>query len=594
MNRVKMIYIDPPYNTGNDFVYKDDFADCIENYKKIIGATAKSNAETAGRYHTNWLNMMLPRLKLARVLLKPDGVIFISIDDNEITNLRKLCDEVFGEYNFLGILPRVTKKAGKTTDAIASNHDYILIYSKSESVRFNLQSHTDEGFKFEDEFVESRGKYKLNQTLDYDSLQYSPSLDYPIEINGKTLYPGNSLEKYNARKSGQYSRADWAWRWSKELFEFGLKNGFIVVKEYDGYSRIYTKTYQNASIERITNGFEIRYIERTKPLLSLEFVENAYSNDNAKKNLISLFEVAPFDYAKPISLLKFLIAFSTTNDDIVLDFFSGSGTTAHAVMQLNAEDGGKRKFICVQMPELTDGNSEAYKAGYKNLCEIGKERIRRAGEKIKNFLLENGDIYRYYQKHGTPELQDITVGKAKLLDDGRDMIINGKTHTVKKAIAYWGDDEKNKEMSENLDTGFKVFKLDASNLRKWDNSYTRDYEALAQRVFAYYDYLLPDRKPLDLVYEIMLKYSLPLTLPVEEVTAANAAAHIITHAGDENMDAYKVLICMQPDLTIEQMEALSAVGAGTLFFADMCFTDTNAMTNCDEILKKAGQEMRLF
>lgn len=576
MNQIKMIYIDPPYNTGNDFVYTDNFSDSIENYKKVIGETAKSNPETAGRYHTNWLNMMLPRLKLARVLLKPDGVIFISIDDNEVTNLRKLCDEVFGENNFIALLPRVTKKAGKTTDAIALNHDYLLIYTKSEETKFNLQSHTDEGYRFEDEYLETRGKYKLNQTLDYDSLQYSQSLDYPIEINGKTFYPGNSNEKYMARKSGQYSRADWAWRWSKDLFYFGYQNGFIVVKEYEGYSRIYTKTYQNVSIEKTANGFEIKQIERTKPLSSLEFIENTYSNDNAKKNLISLFENTPFDYSKPVSLIKFLVSFSTSKNDIILDFFSGSGTTAHAVMQLNAEDGGRRRFICVQIPELTDERSEAYKAGYKNLCEIGKERIRRAGKKITE------EIEAYNNQEGI--FSKGNDGKVKHLSIFGKFAISGEDIQIDDYI-------KEKEM---IDTGFKVFKLDASNLKKWDNRYTRDYEEIAMRIKGYYDYLQPDRTPLDLVYEIILKYSFPLTLPIEEVTAADATAHIITHSGNETTDPYKVLVCMQEDLTIEQMEALSTLGARTLFFADRCFTDTNAMTNCDEIIKKAGQEMRLF
>ena len=384
--KVKMIYIDPPYNTGNDFVYADDFADPLARYREITQQTTKSNPEYMGRFHTNWLNMMYPRLRLAVNLLRDDGVCFISIDDGEVHNLRKVCDEVFGEENFVALLPRVTKKAGKSTDAVASNHDFLLIYKKSCETTFNLQSHTDEGFKFEDEFVTTRGKYKLNQTLDYDSLQYSPSLDYPIEIEGEILYPGTSYEKYVDRQNGKYSRADWAWRWSKELFEFGYKSGFIVVKKYDDYSRIYTKTYQNVKIEKTAKGFEIVEIERTKPLSSLEFTDNQYSNDNAKKQLLTLFDTAPFDFSKPISLLKFLIAFSTSDNDIILDFFSGSATTAHAVMQLNAEGGENRKFICVQLPEVTDEKSEAFKAGYKNICEIGKERIRRAGVKIKTLL----------------------------------------------------------------------------------------------------------------------------------------------------------------------------------------------------------------
>ena len=203
--KVKMIYIDPPYNTGNDFVYEDDFADPLARYKEVTQQTTKSNPETMGRYHTNWLNMMYPRLRLAANLLRDDGVIFISIDDHEVFNLKKVCDEVFGEENFVICFPRVTKKAGKTTDDIAKNHDFILMYTKNSITTYNLQSHTDEGFKFSDEFVSERGMYKLNQTLDYDSLQYSPSLDYPIEINGEIFYPGNSYEKYMERKNGNYA-----------------------------------------------------------------------------------------------------------------------------------------------------------------------------------------------------------------------------------------------------------------------------------------------------------------------------------------------------------------------------------------------------
>ena len=390
LGKVKMIYIDPPYNTGNDFIYADDFMRSQEEENEQMGMYDEDenrlfkNTDTNGRFHSDWCSMIYSRLMLARNLLTDDGVIFISIDDNEVDDLMKIANDVFGKDNFLACFPRVTKKAGKTTDAIAKNHDYILAYSKSASPTLFLPSHTDEGFRFSDEYEAQRGKYKLNQTLDYDSLQYSASLDYPITVEGETFYPGQSYEKYLDRKNGKHARADWAWRWSKELFDFGYENGFIVIKKYDGYSRIYTKTYQNCKIAKAASGFTIEYIQRTKAISTLEFVENEYSNDNSKKNLTSLFESSVFDYSKPTALLKTLVQYSSTADDIVMDFFSGSATTAHAVMQLNAEDGGHRKFIMVQLPEKCDETSEAYKAGYKNICEIGKERIRRAGDKIKS------------------------------------------------------------------------------------------------------------------------------------------------------------------------------------------------------------------
>ncbi len=528
-NKVKMIYIDPPYNTGNDFVYEDDFADPMARYKEITEQTTKSNPETMGRFHTNWLNMMYPRLRLAANLLTDDGVIFISIDDNEVFNLKKICDEVFGEENYLAMFPRVTKKAGKSSEAIAKNHDYVLMYCKSSNVKLYLQTHTDEGFKFEDEYVDTRGKYKLNQTLDYDSLQYSPSLDYPIEVEGETFYPGSSYEKYLERQNGKYARADWAWRWSKELFEFGYKNGFIVIKHYEDRSRIYTKTYQNVSIEKTNNGFEIVNIQRTKPLSTLEFSENAFSNDNAKKQLAELFEKAPFDYSKPVSLLQFLISFSTRNDDLVMDFFSGSATTAHAVMQLNAEDGGNRKFICVQLPELCDEKSEAYKAGYKNICEIGKERIRRAGAKI---LEEKGD--------------QIAIG----------------------------DEEK-----ETLDIGFKVFKLDTSNLRIWDSTpITGDnqLEMFTERMNSMIESIKDDRSDMDVIYEIMLKMGVPLD------------GKIVYIVGD-----FLLMIALYNDITAEDIDAMAAYAPAKIVCAEQGFKDDTALSNAHYILRDKQIELKL-
>lgn len=463
LGKVKMIYIDPPYNTGNDFIYEDDFSQGAEEYLNNSGQFDEEgnrlvqNTESNGRFHTDWLNMIYPRLRIAKDFLSDDGVIFISIDDNEQENLKKCCDEVFGYKNYVDMLPRVTKRAGKSTDSIAKNHDYILIYRKSEQVCFYLQSHTDEGFMYEDEFVKTRGKYKLNQTLDYNSLQYSSSLDYPIEIEGEIFYAGNSYELYLERKNGQFGRADWAWRWSKELFEFGYQNGFIVVKKYDNYSRIYTKTYQNVTIEKTKKGFKIVNIQRTKPLSTLEFTDNQYSNDNAKKQLSSIFNKIPFDYSKPVSLLQFLLQFTTKNNDIILDFFSGSATTAHAVMQLNAEDGGHRKFIMVQLPEETDEKSEAHKAGYATICEIGEERIRRAAKKIKE------------------------------------------------------------ETSADIDYGFRVFKVDSTNMK---DVYYKPSDYKQMNLEQYADNIKEDRTPEDLLFQVMLDLGILLSSKIEETEIA--------------------------------------------------------------------------
>lgn len=330
-SKVDVIYIDPPYNTGNkDFIYNDEFVGREDSFR-----------------HSTWLSFISERLRIAQKLLSPDGLIFVSIDDNEQAQLKLLMDEIFSEDNFIICMPRITKKSGKTTSAYAKNHDYILVYTKREQDIFVMEEHVDEAFKFEDEYVSERGKYKLNQTLDYDSLSYSSSLDYPLEIEGEIFYPGSSKELWEERQKGNHGRADWAWRWSKNLFQFGYDNGFVVIKrKKDGSARIYTKTYLNAKIGKDSNGnFVIEYNKRVKATSSIEYIDNKYSNDNAKKDL-SLFGLGDkFDYSKPVELIKKLIKAYYKNDALILDFFAGSGTTAQAVLELNKEDGGHRKFI---------------------------------------------------------------------------------------------------------------------------------------------------------------------------------------------------------------------------------------------------------
>lgn len=526
LGKIKMIYIDPPYNTGNDFVYEDDFTQSIDEYRENsgqfddVGNRMVQNIESNGRFHTDWLNMIYPRLKLAKDLLSDDGVIFISIDDNELENATKLCDEVFGYENRIACFPRVTKKAGKTTDAIAKNHDYLLAFGKGITVDLYLPSHTDEGFKFSDEYVETRGKYKLNQTLDYDSLQYSASLDYPITIEGETLYPGQSYEKYLERKNGNNARADWAWRWSKELFDFGYKNGFIVVKKYDNYSRIYTKTYQNCKIVKTRNGFSIEYIERTKPISTLEFIENEYSNDNSKKNLMQIFNASVFDYSKPVSLLRTLVSYSTKDNDIVLDFFSGSATTAHSVVQLNAADGDNRKFIMVQLPEVTDEKSEAYKAGYKNICEIGKERIRRAVKKIA---------------------------------------------------------EENPEAK--FDGGFRVLKCDSSNMK--DIYYTPS-ETQQSLFDTYADNIKEDRTPEDLLFQVMLDLGVLLSSKIEETTIAGKQVFNVA-------DGF-LIACFDKDVTEETVKAVADKKPYYAVFRDSSMANDSVATNFDQIFASISPE----
>ncbi|WP_297195417.1 site-specific DNA-methyltransferase [uncultured Campylobacter sp.] len=390
-NKIKVIYIDPPYG-------KDD-----------MGEFAKTNYDNAIT-RDNLLSMLYPRLQLARELLKDDGVIFCSIDDRNQAYVKCLFDEVFGERNFIFCAPRVIKKGGKSTSTIQKNHDYVLAYSKNIECmeNFSLDERDESDFNLEDEFVETRGRYKLTQTLDYSSLQYSTNMDFEIEINEKIFYAGGSKEKYLERLSGKHGKTDWVWRWSKSAVEWGIKNGFVVVKG----NRIYTKTYLKC--EKVNGKNEIKYFEngKGKAYTTLSLLDNENSNDNGKKELDSILAEgnlnAPFKNPKPSKLIKTLIKFSTNlnlesnnmnsavshgfkggselvspNDradnaesyneeakqspflaqktslqeaDIVLDFFAGSGTTAHAVMELNREDGGKRQFILVTNNETNELN----------------------------------------------------------------------------------------------------------------------------------------------------------------------------------------------------------------------------------------------
>lgn len=397
---IKCIYIDPPYNTGSDdFVYTDSFNFTVEELasklsiseeqaSRVLDLTRRGSAT-----HSAWLMFMLPRLLLARDLLSKDGVIFISIDDNEQSNLKLLCDEVFGEENLIGSFPRITKRGGKSSDVIAQNHDYLFIYSKGAAPLLYPLEHNDAGFKYKDSHFEQRGYYKLNQTLDYDSLQYSSSLDYPIIMDGETFYPGGSEEDYIDRQKGNHNRADWCWRWSKDKFKFGLDNDFIVLKRTRNGSRIYTKTYQKAFIEDGDKGYFIDYGDRTKSVSTLELTENIYSNDNATKDIAQTIGKKIFDYTKPISLIMFALDLCVRNDDIVLDFFSGSGTTGESVMRWNAETRNTVRYILVQIPEQVKENTSAQKAGYKTIDEIGQARIKLAVNKLrKENPMFHGDL----------------------------------------------------------------------------------------------------------------------------------------------------------------------------------------------------------
>ncbi|WQW93592.1 site-specific DNA-methyltransferase [Helicobacter pylori] len=406
--KIKMIYIDPPYNTKNEnFIYGDDFSQSNEEVLKQLDYSKEKldyiKNLFGSKCHSGWLSFMYPRLLLAKDLLKQDGVIFISIDDNECAQLKLLCDEIFGEGNFVAEMPRLTKKAGKSTNQIAKNHDYVLCYQKN-SINFKQIDIDENDYPLKDEFYNERGGYKLNQNLDYNSLQYNKKMDYEIVIGNEKFYAGG-LETYTERQKGNFGTIDWVWRWSKAKFDFGLANGFVEVKN----NRIYTKTYTKAKISD-SKPYKIEYFNRTKNISSIEFLDNKYSNDMSNKKLQSIFNVKNiFDYSKPVELISFLIDQTTEKGDIILDFFAGSGTTAHAVLESNKSDyqklsegGGlfnglnaafkERRFILVQLDEKIDPKKNksahdfclnALNSTSPSIFDITEERIKRAGAKIK-------------------------------------------------------------------------------------------------------------------------------------------------------------------------------------------------------------------
>ena len=504
--RVKMIYIDPPYNTGNDFVYEDDFADPLTRYKEVTQQTTKSNPETMGRYHTNWLNMMYPRLRLAANLLRDDGVIFISIDDNEVDNLKKLCNEVFGEEMFIAQF--VWKRRSGANDAknnVSLDHEYVLCFGKSNTTTLKGVIKEFENYKNPDN--DPRGEWARDNLTCGKTASQRPNLYYPI------IDPKTGIE--------YQCNPDHVWRFEKTKMDRLILENKVIFPT-DGKGLPAYKRHKS----------EVR--SETKPYSS---IIDTRLNSVATKEVREILSGQVFDYPKTTDIMKQLISQATTlsNHDIILDFFSGSATTAHAVMQLNAEDGGNRQFIMVQLPEVCDQKSEAYKAGYKNICEIGKERIRRAGKKI----LE-------------------------------------------------ADNQMTLENKKQLDIGFKVFKLDSSNLKTWDNTpvTAEQMDLLYERMNHMIHRVKADRSDLDMVCEIMLKLGIPLTYSITTVKINGKTAYSI---GDDCL----LLICLAPDVQPEDVEQMAEYAPAKLIVSRESFVDDTAMANAHYILKDHGVELKL-
>ncbi|HHE3586590.1 site-specific DNA-methyltransferase [Pasteurella multocida] len=467
LGKVKMIYIDPPYNTGNDFIYNDDFAETVDDFLARSnqvdeeGNRLVTNTESNGRFHSDWLSMMYSRLKLARNLLTDDGVIFISIDDNEQANLKRICDEIFGNNNFIGCAGRITKKSNNKGDFWAPNFDYLMTYTKNIfcAIPFFGGANVAAYNLLETEGPRKGEYYQLVRLYMSTIQNRNPEQRYWIECpdGSKIIPPGNTFPP------DRPELGDGIWRWTKKKFE--EEKSKIVIKKVrssnlineDGLPsvwNVFTKTYLNDVIANSS----------AKPN---SFIEDHINQKGSHEiNALGI----PFDYSKPTSLIEYLMQISKINDrDIILDFFAGSSTTAHAVMRLNAEDGGNRRFIMVQLPEKTEEKSEAYKAGYQTIAGISKERIRRAGNKI---------LADYVGKEGI----------------------------------------------DQLDIGFRVLKIDSSNMK--EVYYTPDN--LSQTLLDHMESnIKEDRSAEDLLFQVMLDWGIELSLPIEQKSVGNSILYYV-------------------------------------------------------------------
>lgn len=576
--KVKMIYIDPPYNTGNDFVYADDFADPMARYKEVTQQTTKSNPETMGRYHTNWLNMMYPRLRLAANLLRDDGVIFISIDDAELYNLKKICDEVFGEENYVATLV-YDKNRKNDAKYFSVGHEYMLVYFKSAATIYEMGivlRATKEGIdEVKEEFQRLRTLYnddwaKVNEGLKAlyaswpaddprKSLARFTRVDEkgPYRDDGNINWPGGGGPMYDVIHpiTGKICKKPVSgWRYpTPERLQEEIAKGHVVFGK------------DETTVPRV----RMNLFEADKEVL--RSVHFSYAQ-TATNEFVKIFDgKRVFENPKSVDDIKKLVEYITskTDGDIILDFFSGSATTAHAVMQLNAEDGGNRRFILVQLPELCNEKSEAYKAGYKNICEIGKERIRRAGKMLKDALESSGLFVRAMKRH--QDQHDSLEGFAYAEWEESPDVINAK-----------------KEMAAKLDVGFRVFKLDTSNLETWDATpiENQQLDLLYQRMNNMIHRVKPERTDLDMIYEIMLKLGVPLTYSVTPFSINNKTVYGV---GDDCL----LLVCLAENVQPEDVEQMTEYAPAKIIISRDSFPDDTAMANAYYILRDHGIELKL-
>lgn len=512
--KVKMIYIDPPYNTGNDFVYKDDYKDGIENYLEQTGQTSKgkklsTNIETSGRFHSSWLNMMFPRLSVARSLLSSDGIILISIDDHEIDNLKKICEEIFGSTNFIGIFvwKRRTSSAMDQTN-MSTDHEYILAYKKNTFSSFNG--------------VEK--DYSAYSNPDNDPRGLWTKGDLTVGMNGD-MRPNQFYEITDPHTGLVYKpNFNRVWSYTPDSMKKLIEANRVIFPD---------DNTKKPALKRFASELK----SSVNPFSTL--LKDVGMNTEGTREVNGLFKASLFNYAKPVSLLTTMIRQTTNKNDVILDFFSGSATTAQAVMQVNAEDNNQLKFIMIQLPELTQEGSQAKKYGYNNICELGEERIRRAGEKIKKELIEKREKEGMLSKTMNPE---------------------------------------------DLDIGFKVFKLDRSNIKEW----YADFDHIGEQLDLFENNFVKGRSEEDIVYEIMLKSGLDLNYPIEKINFHGKNIYNIAYGA--------LFICLDDEITVDVADKLVELKnelnpeKACVVFKDLGFKDDQTKINVYENLKSNGFE----
>lgn len=566
LGKVKMIYIDPPYNTGNDFIYADDFVRSQEEENEQMGMYDEDenrlfkNTDTNGRFHSDWCSMIYSRLMLARNLLTDDGVIFISIDEHEVDNMRKMGSEIFGEENFIAQLIIVSNQKGRNDSKhFAICHEYLLVFGKYKFVANGLPLTEEQRAAFN--LVDEDGNFyqlrDLRKRGNADRRTDRPLMYFPIFYNSNTHETSltekeGSIEIVPTLSNGEDGR----WRWGKDRVQ---KNLSIIEPFYSARTQkwgVNYRVYLDPKLNPLDDSEEDEKLSKAKTVWN----GGDISSDVAKRTLKSLLGCAPFDFPKAVALLQKAVQIGTVKDSIILDFFSGSATTAHAVMQLNAEDGGHRKFIMVQLPEKCDKASEAYKAGYKNICEIGKERIRRAGMKIKDNLEQNGTDIQYLHK----ELKKAPTKNICGFD-------------VPIIPARWSkadETEENRKLSESLDIGFRVLKLDDSNMK--DVYYAPDdYD---QGMLAGLESnIKDDRTDLDLLFGCLIDWGLPLSLPYKSEQIDGCTVH--TYNDGDLIACFDANIPESVVKEIAQRKPLRAV------FRDSGFASSPEKINVFEIFK---------